>query len=71
MVNGLMVSFNSFLIGESDNKMSVVSVDVPSEDEIIEFYQKLLWSTQVSITTKQYTLVSLIKLSTRLRSGQE
>lgn len=46
-------------------------LDVPSEGEIIEFYQKLLWSTQTSITTKQYTLVSLIKLSTRLRAGQE
>lgn len=44
---------------------------VPSDLEIIEFYQKLLWSTQVSITTKQYILVSLIKLSTRLRTGQD
>lgn len=43
----------------------------PTEQEIIDFYQKLLWSTQVSITTKQYTLVSLAKLSTRLRAGQE
>lgn len=43
----------------------------PSEQEIVDFYQKLLWSTQVSITTKQYTLVSLAKLSTRLRAGQE
>lgn len=46
-------------------------IDIPTEGEIIELYQKLLWSTQVSTTTKQYTLVSLIKLSTRLRSGQE
>lgn len=46
-------------------------LDAPSDSDIIEFYQKLLWSTQVSITTKQYILVSLIKLSTRLRSGQE
>lgn len=45
--------------------------DCPTEEEIIEFYQKLLWSSQVSVTTKQYTLISLIKLSTRLRSGQE
>lgn len=60
-----MTTFNETLT------KSVYFADIPTEAEIIEFYQKLLWSTQVTTTTKQYTLVSLIKLSTRLRSGQE
>ncbi|XP_031628830.1 AP-1 complex subunit gamma-1 isoform X2 [Contarinia nasturtii] len=53
-----------FVYGERTN-------DIPTDSNIIEFYQKLLWSSQVSITTKQYILVSLIKLSTRLHSGQD
>lgn len=47
------------------------NLDNPTEQDVIDLYHKLLWSTQVTTTTKQYTLVSLIKLSTRLRSGQE
>lgn len=45
--------------------------DTPTEQCIIDMYQKLLWSTQASNTSKQYILVSLVKLSTRLRTGQE
>lgn len=61
---------------ESMNEFNLISVhfnnlDNPTEQEVIDLYHKLLWSTQVTTTTKQYTLVSLIKLSTRLRSGQE
>ncbi|XP_044731876.1 AP-1 complex subunit gamma-1 isoform X2 [Chrysoperla carnea] len=37
----------------------------PSELEVIDVYQKLLWSPQHSIVTKQYALMSLTKLSTR------
>ncbi|KAJ8968872.1 hypothetical protein NQ317_008128 [Molorchus minor] len=37
----------------------------PTEDEVIDVYQKLLWSPQNSVITKQYTLMSLTKLSTR------
>lgn len=37
----------------------------PSEDDVINIYQKLLWSPQNSPTTKQYSLMSLTKLSTR------
>jgi AP-1 complex subunit gamma-1 len=37
----------------------------PSEEYVIDMYQKLLWSTQLSITTKEYLLLSLAKLSTR------
>lgn len=37
----------------------------PSELEVIDVYQKLLWSPQHSIVTRQYALMSLTKLSTR------
>ncbi|CAH1101285.1 unnamed protein product [Psylliodes chrysocephalus] len=40
----------------------------PTEEQVIELYQKLLWSPQNSVTTKQYTLMSLTKLSTRFNS---
>uniref|UniRef100_T1GMK0 Clathrin/coatomer adaptor adaptin-like N-terminal domain-containing protein n=1 Tax=Megaselia scalaris TaxID=36166 RepID=T1GMK0_MEGSC len=36
----------------------------PSEEELIALYQKFLTSVHVSITSKQYALVSLAKLST-------
>lgn len=44
---------------------------IPSENDIIDMYQRLLASPQVSTTSKQYVLLSLVKLSTRLRSGLE
>ncbi|XP_037028092.1 AP-1 complex subunit gamma-1 isoform X4 [Bradysia coprophila] len=47
------------------------SAEKPNEHDIIEMYQKLLWSTQASTISKQYILVSLAKLSTRLRTGQD
>lgn len=37
----------------------------PTEEEVIDLYQKLLWSPQNTVTTKQYALMSLTKLSTR------
>ena len=36
------------------------------ETQIIEIYQKILWASQCSITTKEYALTSLMKLSARL-----
>ena len=36
------------------------------ESQIIEIYQKILWSSQCSITTKEYALTSLMKLSARI-----
>nr|CAD7589355.1 unnamed protein product [Timema genevievae] len=42
-----------------------------TEDDIIVVYQRLLWSTQNTVVTKQYTLLSLTKLSTRFQSGTE
>lgn len=46
-------------------------VDRPDESGIIDLFRKILWSPQVSITSKQYSLVALAKLSTRLRAGQD
>ncbi|KNC26893.1 hypothetical protein FF38_10942 [Lucilia cuprina] len=43
----------------------------PSESELIAMFHKFLTSAQVSITSKQYALVSLAKLSTRLQSCVE
>ncbi|VEN57937.1 unnamed protein product, partial [Callosobruchus maculatus] len=37
----------------------------PTEEEVIEVYQRVLWSPQNTVTTKQYALMSLMKLSTR------
>ena len=49
-------------------------VDTPvnlTEDEVIDVYQRLLWSPQNTVVTKQYTLLSLTKLSTRFQKGNE
>ncbi|CAG9760535.1 unnamed protein product [Ceutorhynchus assimilis] len=37
----------------------------PTEEQVLEIYQRLLWSPQNTHTTKQYALMSLTKLSTR------
>lgn len=42
-----------------------------TEDDVIAVYQRLLWSTQNTIITKQYTLLSLTKLSTRFQAGND
>ncbi|XP_015586136.1 AP-1 complex subunit gamma-1 isoform X4 [Cephus cinctus] len=42
-----------------------------TEDEVIDVYQRLLWSPQNTVVTKQYTLLSLTKLSTRFQQGNE
>ncbi|XP_055633940.1 AP-1 complex subunit gamma-1-like isoform X2 [Toxorhynchites rutilus septentrionalis] len=49
----------------------IEDVEIPAESELVDLYQKLLWSTSVSITSKQYALVSLAKLSTRIHSKDE
>ncbi|XP_069966290.1 AP-1 complex subunit gamma-1 isoform X7 [Bactrocera oleae] len=43
----------------------------PSESDLIAMFHKFLTSAQVSITSKQYALVSLAKLSTRLQNCVE
>ncbi|XP_011864258.1 PREDICTED: AP-1 complex subunit gamma-1 isoform X9 [Vollenhovia emeryi] len=42
-----------------------------TEDEVIDVYQRLLWNPQNTVVTKQYTLLSLTKLSTRFQKGHE
>ncbi|XP_046424926.1 AP-1 complex subunit gamma-1 isoform X2 [Neodiprion fabricii] len=42
-----------------------------TEDEVIDVYQRLLWSPQNTVVTKQYTLLSLTKLSTRFQQGND
>lgn len=42
-----------------------------TENEVIDVYQRLLWSPQNTVVTKQYTLLSLTKLSTRFQKGNE
>jgi len=40
-----------------------------NEDEILDGFQRILWAPQNTIVTKQYALMSLIKLSTRFRNA--
>ncbi|XP_044583902.1 AP-1 complex subunit gamma-1 isoform X6 [Cotesia glomerata] len=42
-----------------------------TEDDVIDVYQRLLWSPQNTVITKQYTLLSLTKLSTRFQCGND
>ncbi|XP_066997926.1 AP-1 complex subunit gamma-1 isoform X3 [Anabrus simplex] len=56
------------LYGPSSTDDNPVKV---TEDEVIAVYQRLLWSTQNTIVTKQYALLSLTKLSTRFQAGNE
>ncbi|XP_065076790.1 AP-1 complex subunit gamma-1 isoform X2 [Ochlerotatus camptorhynchus] len=49
----------------------IEDVEIPAESELVELYQKLLWTTSVSTASKQYALVSLAKLSTRIHSKEE
>ncbi|TMW51599.1 hypothetical protein DOY81_003326 [Sarcophaga bullata] len=55
-----------FMYGPNDDEF-----ERPSESELIAMFHKFLTSAQVSITSKQYALVSLAKLSTRLQSCVE
>ncbi|CAH1646276.1 unnamed protein product [Spodoptera littoralis] len=63
--------YGDLLVSEASNAISMVDEDGvddfvrPSEEYVIDIYQKLLWSTQLSINTKEYLLLSLAKLSTR------
>lgn len=40
-----------------------------AEDEVIQVYQRILWSNHMSVTSKQYAFMSLTKLSTRFPSA--
>lgn len=64
----LQVSF--WVIGEYADLMMYgerfEDLDRPNEGELLDFYQKVLWSPQVTVISKQFALMSLAKLSTRL-----
>ncbi|XP_041977726.1 AP-1 complex subunit gamma-1 isoform X3 [Aricia agestis] len=68
--------YGDMLVSEASNAISMVDDDGvddftrPTEEYVIDIYQKLLWSTQLSITTKEYLLLSLAKLSTRFTTKQ-
>lgn len=49
----------------------LVTSERPSESIVIDLFSKLLCSNQVNTVSKQYTLMSLTKLSTRLKNGQK
>ncbi|KAJ1521985.1 hypothetical protein ONE63_002310 [Megalurothrips usitatus] len=55
-------------VSVGDDPSDIVKV---TEEEILDVYQRLLWSPQNSVVTKQYTLLSLTKLSTRFRTNVE
>lgn len=55
-----------FMYGSSEDEY-----ERPTEADIIALYQKFLTSAQVSTTSKQYALVALAKLSTRLHQCQD
>lgn len=50
---------------------SLAEFERPTESDLIAVYHKFLTSAQVSTTSKQYALVSLAKLSTRLQQCVE
>lgn len=53
------------LTATPDDGLDVVP---PTEQQVIDVYQRLLWSPQNTPTTKQYTLMSITKLSTRFHT---
>lgn len=50
----------------SMNPLLFIGLEPPSDEELVTLYQKFLTSVHVSTTSKQYALVSLAKLSTRV-----
>ncbi|XP_053638784.1 AP-1 complex subunit gamma-1 isoform X6 [Cherax quadricarinatus] len=62
-----MIQVATWCIGEFGDLLLSGHADVTVvESELIDIYQKILWSSQCSITTKEYALTSLMKLSARL-----
>ena len=39
-----------------------------SGDDVIQLYNTILWSSNISVVTKQYALMSITKLSTRFET---
>lgn len=55
----------------SDRGEANGDVERPTELELIGLLHKFLVSGHVSVTSKQYALIAIVKLSTRLKAGQE
>ncbi|KAF2881761.1 hypothetical protein ILUMI_24403 [Ignelater luminosus] len=66
-----LIQVSVWAIGEYGDLLLTATIDdahdveKPTEEDIIEVYQRLLWSPQNTPTTKQFALMSLTKLSTR------
>ncbi|XP_026463858.1 AP-1 complex subunit gamma-1 isoform X2 [Ctenocephalides felis] len=63
--------FGDLLVYGEEEVLGGADYVVPTDDEVIAAYKKMLWSTQLNVTSKQFVLVSLAKLSTRLKTGQD
>ncbi|XP_042889482.1 AP-1 complex subunit gamma-1-like isoform X4 [Penaeus japonicus] len=62
-----LIQVATWCIGEFGDLLLNGQADVTVvESELIEVYQRILWSSQCSIPTKEYALTSLMKLSARL-----
>ncbi|KAK3862477.1 hypothetical protein Pcinc_031662 [Petrolisthes cinctipes] len=67
-----VIQVATWCIGEFGDLLLNGQADVTVvESEVIEIYQKVLWSSQCTITTKEYALTSLMKLSARLAQEVE
>ncbi|XP_050427529.1 AP-1 complex subunit gamma-1 [Adelges cooleyi] len=65
-----LIQVSTWTIGEFGDMLLQQSDDLAvkvSEEDILRVYHKLMWSPQNNIVTKQYTLNSLMKLSTRVK----
>ncbi|CAH1959514.1 unnamed protein product [Acanthoscelides obtectus] len=64
-----LIQVGVWCIGEYGDLLTSAQSDddiqPPTEEEVVEVYQRVLWSPQNTVTTKQYALMSLVKLSTR------
>lgn len=67
-----LIQVATWCIGEFGDLLLNGQADVTVvEGEVIEIYQRVLWSSQCTITTKEYALTSLMKLSARLNQEVE
>lgn len=67
-VDGKLMTYGQFVLR---NSILFKGLEPPSDIELIGLYQKFLSSVHVSTTSKQYALVSLAKLSTRMTNRTE
>lgn len=62
-----LIQVATWCIGEFGDLLLTGQTDQSvTESEVIDVYQRILWSSQCNIITKEYALTSLMKLSARL-----